>query len=196
MAAVMVTDEADGIVETGQPLGLIEMPRRLAIGADVRNPTHVARTKIGPQAHLAGDGGNARELVIAFGPGAIQHRGDRHRRGDAVADQLREGIAVLEQLLVRRIGLDRAGLQIGLGPHPANLVAGTVVEAQDRGVEIAQRIEIGEARANDGIAIVDAALHMALETMAYEDNGVALEHHLALLDDDMAAAIEANDVTA
>ena len=62
----------------------------------------VGRAEIDAQAELLGGVGRGGELVVGLAPCAVEQRRDRQRGRDAVADQLGEGVALLERQLLRR----------------------------------------------------------------------------------------------
>ncbi|MNO99448.1 hypothetical protein D3C76_912180 [compost metagenome] len=127
-----------------------------------------------------------------LGPAPVVHRGDRHGGGDAVADQLGEGIAVLEQLFLGAVALLRAGAQVVFRPHAAHLPLAAVVQREHGGVEIAEGVQIDEAGADQRMAVVDPLRHLAGKTAPDEEDAPAFEYHFAVAPEHMLAAIEAN----
>ncbi|MCY1299484.1 hypothetical protein D9M70_490120 [compost metagenome] len=192
MAAVEVAEETLGGVQPGQAAWLVPVLGPAAVGAQVLHAAHVAGAEVGPQAQLGGNPGHGGELVVGFRPFAVIHRGDRHGGGDAVADQLGEGVAVLEDFLVEAVALRRAALQVLLRPHPAHEALIAVVQAEHGGVEVAEGVQVDEAGAEQGIAVVDPALHRAGKSPADEEDAAAFDHHLAVAPEHVARAVEAD----
>lgn len=89
--------------------------------------------------------GGGGELAVGFRPFTVEQRGDRQRRRHAIADELREGIALLEGQLLRRVHLVGAAIHVALRPDTAGAPAGLVVEGEHRRVEVGQRVKIDEA---------------------------------------------------
>src|SRR5690606_17050952 len=87
------------------------------------------------------------------------HRGDRHGGGNAVADQLGEGVAIFENFLLGAITLPWTAGQMLRGPQAAHVALIAVVEGQYRGIKIAEGVQINEAGADQRVAVVDPLMH-------------------------------------
>ncbi len=188
--AIEIRDEAARIGEAGLgPCG-IEMPGERSVAFLIGQPAHDAGPEIASEAEFPGDVRDPRHLLSALGPGAIGHRSDRHRRGDAVANEVSKGVAVFEDVLLGRVGLAGANPQIVIRPDAPERALVTGIECEDGRVDVAERIEIDEARTNQGLAEIDRAIDRPLEAPAGMDDPVALEDDARLPMQHMPAAVE------
>ncbi len=94
-AALEVAAEAFGLGQTVQAALLVEVKVQRAGVAHEGVARSVCGTEINPQAELLSRFGRGGELVAGLAPFAVEERGDRQCRGDAVPDQPGEGIALL-----------------------------------------------------------------------------------------------------
>ncbi|KAG1316246.1 hypothetical protein G6F63_016097 [Rhizopus arrhizus] len=72
------------------------MATDLALAIHIGMAAAVRRPQVHAQPQFARRVGGRQEFVASLAPDAIEQRRDGQRGGDAVADQLREGIALLE----------------------------------------------------------------------------------------------------
>ena len=191
--ALMALREVDGRVEFGEAALLLVIGDDAAVALDDLIAGAIGRAEIGAHAEIGSRFRRVLEFLHRLAPGAVEQRGDRQRGGDAVADQLGEGIALLEGQFLARIHLVRAGLEIAARPDAALLPGRLVVIAEDGGVEVGERVAIDEARPDQGMAVIDATGDFARETMADEDDLAVLEHHFAVLVEAMAAVLVSDD---
>ncbi len=110
------------------------------------NPGAEARPEVHSQAQFARSGGGPGELVVRLGPGAIRLGRDRHRRGDPVEDQLDQGVATLEKLLLRGGEFVWPGPKITFRPALPRRLLRRQPGIEDGVVDVAEGVEIDEAR--------------------------------------------------
>ena len=179
--------------EAGRPLFGIDFHRQPPVVLDHRMAGAEGGAEIDAQAQVGRTFGSGGEFLRRLVPGAIEQRGDRQGGGDAVADQLRKGVTLLEGQFLRRIHLHGPGLDIVARPDAALLPAGCVIEAENAGIEIGERVEIDEARTDQRLAVIDATGDRAVVTVADEEDALTFEHHFAVFIEDVAAVAMADD---
>ena len=183
----MPAAEGDGVIEAGHAARLVEDRADAAVGLHHLAAGPVGGTEIDAQAELCRGRGGGLELGHRLAPFAVEERRNRERRGDAVADQLGEGEALLKGQLFGAVHLVRAALDVAAGPDPAGSRRRAAVDAEDGGVEVAQGVEVDEAGRDDRLAEIHALGHLAREVVADEDDAVPLDDQLAPLQDLVAA---------
>ncbi len=193
MPPVHLAHELPGLLEPGKAASLVEMAPGAARLVGVGEPGHVGGPEIGAQAQLARHVGDAGELVGTLGPGAVEEGGDRLGGGDPVQDQLHHGVVAAEILLVGRVDLARAALEIAPGPDAAVQVVRLVVEAEHGGIEVEERVEVDEAGPDHGLAEIEIQGQRSVVSTADEDDRGALEHDLAGLEQPVARPVEGHD---
>ena len=101
--------------------------------------------------------------------------------GSAVVMPLRiSWVAHLEGLLFGGVGLTGSLAQVILRPQPAHLQLAAVVYGQHARIQIAQRIQVDQAGADQGVAVVNRLVHVASKVLPDKLDGVAREHHLGV----------------
>ncbi len=84
VSAIELSGKIDGCVQALQATGFIPMHIEAAIRMDHRQAGPVCRSQIGTQSQLRCDLGATGKLVVGFAPFAIQQRGNRQGRGNAI----------------------------------------------------------------------------------------------------------------
>ena len=186
MAARDVICERKGIVQALHPTRLVEL-RLYHPGRRADHPTGaVGRPQPDAQAHLACRFGGRLEFGDGLAPGPVKQGGNGQRRGDAVAQKLREGEALLEGQFFGCIHLIGAAIDVGLRPGPALGPAGAVVDRKKRGVEVGQGVEVDKAGRDQRFAKIDPARDLAREGRADVKHPLAFDHHFGMLQQAMA----------
>ncbi len=157
------------------------MATDLALAIHIGMAAAVRRPQVHAQPQFARRVGGRQEFVASLAPDAIEQRRDGQRGGDAVADQLREGIALLEGQFGGGVHLVRPLLHVGFRPDAALAPGGRIVETQDGRVQVRQRVQVHEARADHCAAVVMAARDLPRIAMADIDDAVAFEDDFAVL---------------
>ncbi|MNV20566.1 hypothetical protein D3C71_1114730 [compost metagenome] len=192
MSAVEIPEKPLGRVEPGHAPVFIPVVGQRAVGLPITHAAHVAGAEVRAQPQFRRHIGDCGKFIVGFRPLAVVHRGDRHGRGDAVADQLGEGVAVFEDFFFGAVAFPRSTRQILRRPHPAHVALVAVVQGQHRGVEIAQCIQIDESRTDQRVAVVDPLIHRACITAPDELNARTFEDHFAVAPQNMLRTVEAD----
>lgn len=121
------------------------------------------------------------KFLGGFIPRAIKQRRDGQCGGDAIADQLRKGVAFLEREFVRLEHLDRTAFDVVARPDPALFPTWLMVETKHARVEIRKRIKIDEAGSDQRHAMVDASPDRSGVMMADEDDAASLVDNFTFL---------------
>ena len=185
--------EGDRCVEFGKTACLIVMRADHAIVGHNLVAGAIGGAEIDAQAQFGCSMRGIGEFLHRLAPGAIEQRGNRQSRGDAVADQARERIRLLERQFVARIHLERTGIHIGLRPDTALRHRRLVVIAKDRRIEIRQRVEIDEARPDQGVAIVDPPRDLTGKASADKLDRAVIEDDFTVLDQVMRTVPVSHD---
>ena len=133
------------------------------------------------------------EFLHRFAPLPVEERCNGQRRRDPIPDQLRKGEPLLERQFLGRIHLVGAARDIGFGPDAAGLPGREIVVAQNRGVEVRQRIEVDEPRRNHRLAEIVPVLHVSVEPAAHMQHLAAFDHDHAVFDHRVMAVTVADD---
>ncbi|MNO84149.1 hypothetical protein D3C76_754800 [compost metagenome] len=195
MSAVEIPEKPLGRLEPGHAPGFVPVMGQRAVCLPVAHAAHVAGAKVSAQPQLGRHPGHRGKLVVGLGPLAVVHRGDRHGRGDAVADQLGEGVAVFEDFFFGAVAFPWTARQILRRPHPAHVALVAVVQGQHRGIEIAQGIQIDEAGTDQRITVINPLIHRPRITTPDKLDARAFEHHFAIAPQHMPRAVEADHAT-
>jgi hypothetical protein len=193
MAAVLGAAERNCRVQPGQAARLVEKGADVAFVVHDKIAAAISRPEIDAQPQLAGDVGGGGKLLRGLAPCAVEQGCDGQRRGDPVAQQLREGIALLERQRVGIVHLVWATIHVGLRPDTPLAPGGLVVEAKDRRVEVGQRIEVDETRRDQRAAERVAVIDIAGEITSDEDDVRILIDDFAVRDQAMAAGFVADN---
>ena len=170
------------------------MLRQAAVPTHIRCATHEARPDVGAQTELPRNGRHRDELVVGLSPLAVVHGSDRQSGGDAVAKQLRKGVANLESFFLGGVRLSWAALQVVLRPQTSHLALITVFKGQHARVQIAQRVQIDQPRANQGQAVIHGPVHVTLKRGAHVLDRAARKDELGISPQFMAGAVKAHHI--
>jgi hypothetical protein len=148
------------------------------------------RAEIDAQTHFLRRLRRRLEFADGFAPLTVEQRGDGRGGGDAVQQELGEGIALLERQLLRGVHFIWPPLDIGDRPDPALAPCGLIVEAEHGRVEVRQGVEIDEAGADQGMAEFDPARRLERTVPTDMQDPVLFEQDAAILVEDMPAIAE------
>src|SRR5438046_1737125 len=126
-----------------------------AVGAGDIDAAAITGAEVHPEAEFARDVGGGGEFVVGFAPGAIELGTDRHGGGDAVEEELGEGVAALEDFVLERECLLWSAVEVGFGPALAEEAVGIEPGVEDGVVDVGEGVEVDEAGADDCVAEIE-----------------------------------------